>query len=163
MKSNKIAYMGLMIALAFVLSYIEVLIPFQIGIYGAKLGLANLVIVLALYRTGFRDALSLSVVRIFLVGITFGSLYGVLYSLVGTSLSLVFMYLLKSTKKFTIIGVSAVGGVMHNIGQLIVAVLLLQTFGVIYYASVLIVCGVITGIIIGIITQYVQEHLKHFI
>ena len=160
MKINKVAYMGVFIALAFVLSYIEMLIPFHIGAYGAKLGLANLVIVICLYRYGIKDAAILSIVRVVLVGLTFTSPVSMLYSLAGTCLSLLVMYILKKIGTFSVVGVSALGGVMHNLGQLFVAMVILGTSGLVYYSSVLVLCGILTGLLIGIISSYVLQHLK---
>ena len=104
MKTKKIAYLGLLIALAFVFSYIEFLIPVNVGIPGAKLGLANLVIIVALYTIKERDAFVLSVIRIILVGFTFANLASMLYSLAGGTLSFVAMVLAKRSKKLSLCG-----------------------------------------------------------
>ena len=98
MKTKKIAYLGLLIALAFVFSYIEFMIPVNIGVPGAKLGLANLVIIVALYTLNERDAFVLSMIRIVLVGFTFANLASMLYSLAGGILSYLAMVIAKRTK-----------------------------------------------------------------
>lgn len=150
MRKNKIAVFGVFTTLALIFSYVELLIPIQFGIPGAKLGLANLVIVLVLYKTDWKEALLLSVVRIILSGFIFGNLFAILYSLSGGILSLCVMGILKKTDKFSVIGVSIAGGVSHNIGQLAMAMLVVETYAVGYYLPVLLIAGVITGGLIGI-------------
>ena len=117
MKTRKIAYLGLLIALAFIFSYVEFLIPVNLGIPGAKLGLANLVIVVALYTLNGRDAFLLSMIRIVLVGFTFGNMASMLYSLAGGIMSFAVMAALKKLDCFSILGVSIAGGVCHNIAN----------------------------------------------
>ena len=157
MKINKVAVFGVFTALALIFSYIELLIPFEFGIPGAKLGLANLVIILVLYKTDWKEALLLSVVRIILSGFIFGSLSGILYSLSGGLVSLAVMALLKRTDKFSVIGVSMAGGVSHNMGQLFVAMLAVNTYAVSYYLPVLIIAGLITGTLIGIAAREILK------
>ena len=139
MKTKRIACLGLFIALAFVLSYVEFLLPLNIGIPGAKVGLANLVVMVALYTLGKKDAALLSFVRVVLVGLTFGNLAMLLYSLAGAILSFLAMLIAKRTKLFSITGVSVLGGVFHNVGQIIVAMLVLETGSLLYYLPFLIV------------------------
>lgn len=147
-------------ALALIFSYIETLIPFQIGIPGVKLGLANLIIVIALYKMRVRDALALSVVRILLAGFLFANLFSIIYSLAGGVLSLAVMAFLKKRGTFSVIGVSVAGGVFHNIGQLLVAMFVVETFSVAYYVPVLLVAGVITGCLIGIVSNEMLKRLS---
>lgn len=163
MKKNrrtKAAYLGVFTALALIFSYIETLIPFQIGIPGVKLGLANLIIVIALYKMRVRDALALSVVRILLAGFLFANLFSIIYSLAGGVLSLAVMAFLKKRGTFSVIGVSVAGGVFHNIGQLLVAMFVVETFSVAYYVPVLLVAGVITGCLIGIVSNEMLKRLS---
>lgn len=160
MKSRKIAFLGLLIALAFVLSYVEMLLPINIGIPGAKVGLANLVIMVALYTIGERNAFILSVVRVVLVGLTFGNLAMMIYSLAGAMLSFVAMLIAKRIKLFSVTGVSVVGGVFHNLGQIIVAIIVLDTASLIYYFPFLVVVGTISGIVIGIISGMIIERFR---
>lgn len=152
---QKAAYFGVFTALALIFSYVETLIPVNFGIPGAKLGLANLIIVIFLYKTNWREALLLSVVRIVLSGFIFGNLFAILYSLAGGILSLAVMALLQKSGKFSVIGVSIAGGASHNVGQLIVAMIVVETYQVGYYLPVLLVAGVITGALIGIISSQV--------
>ena len=160
MKTKKIAYLGLLIALAFVFSYIEFLIPVNIGIPGAKLGLANLVIIVALYTLKERDAFLLSMIRIVLVGFTFANLASMLYSLAGGILSFLAMLFAKRTKKLSITGVSVIGGVFHNVGQIIMAIWVVKTSSLIYYLPVLMVSGIAAGVAIGILGAMVTKRMK---
>lgn len=159
---NKAAYFGIMTSLALIFSYLETLIPVQFGVPGIKLGLANLIIVIVLFKTGWRDALLLSVTRIILAGFIFGNLFTILYSLAGGILSLTVMGMVKKTGKFSITGVSISGGVSHNIGQLFVAMAVVETYQVGYYFPVLMVSGVITGGVIGIISNEILKRIKNF-
>lgn len=161
MRTKKVAYLGLFIALAFVFSYIEFLIPVNIGVPGAKLGLANLVIIVALYLFGEKDAFVLSMVRIVLVGFTFANVASMLYSLAGACLSFLAMVLAKKLGLLSITGVSVLGGVFHNIGQIIVAILVLETASLIYYLPVLLVAGIASGVAIGVLGAMVTKRLKN--
>lgn len=156
---TRVAYFGVFTALALIFSYVESLIPFQIGIPGVKLGLANLIIVIALYKMSLREAYLLSVTRVVLAGLIFGSMFSILYSLAGALLSLTVMAFLKKSGGFSILGVSIAGGVMHNVGQLIVAMFVVQTFSVSYYIPVLLVAGLITGLVIGIAADSMLRRL----
>ena len=124
-----------------------------------KLGLANLVIVLALYKMGTGEAYLLSVVRVLLTGFLFGNYFSIIYSLAGGLLSLSVMALLRKNGGFSVMGVSLAGGVFHNIGQLIVAMLVVETFNVIYYVPVLLIAGMLTGLLIGIVSNEMLKRL----
>lgn len=158
---NRAAYFGVFTALALIFSYIETLIPIQFGVPGIKLGLANLIIVIVLYRTGWREALLLSVVRVVLAGFIFGNLFSIVYSLAGGILSLAVMALLKKTDRFSVIGISIAGGVCHNIGQLIIAMVVVETYQVGYYLPVLLIAGVITGAVIGAVAGEVLKRIRN--
>ncbi len=152
---KKTAYLGVMLALALICSYIEVLVPIPIGIPGIKLGLANIVIVFAMYSIGFKEALILSVARVTISGFMFGNVVAIAYSLAGGLLSLFVMYLLKKTDLLSCISISIAGGIMHNIGQMIIAMLLVDNYYVLYYVPVLMIAGFITGAAIGVVAQEV--------
>lgn len=158
-KTEKIAKLGLLTALALIASYIECLIPLPIGIPGVKLGLANMVTVWALYTLKPEEALAVNIMRIFLAGFLFGNLSMILYSLAGAALSFACMYLAKKSNLFSVVGVSIIGGITHNLGQLIVAVLVLETVSLIYYGPILLLSGLVTGFLIGIITEEVRKRL----
>lgn len=147
---KKAAYLGVFTALAMIFSYLESFIPIPIGIPGIKLGLANLLIVVALYKIGTREAFAISVIRIVLSGFIFSNLFSIIYSLAGGVLSFVVMNFLKKRGTFSIYGVSLAGGVFHNIGQLLIAMIVVETMSIVYYAPALMVAGVVTGLIIGI-------------
>ncbi len=158
---RKTALYGLLIALAFVLSYVESLLP-VFGIPGVKLGLANLVVVTALYALRPRDALVVACVRILLVGFTFGSPVSMLYSLAGGLLSFVVMALLRRLDRFSVIGVSVAGGVCHNLAQLAVAAMVLRTPPLVWYLPVLLVSGVLTGALIGVLVRLCLPKIARF-
>lgn len=157
MKIRKIALFGLLVALAFIFSYIEMLIPLPLPT-GVKLGAANIVVVTTLYLLGTKEALAVSMVRIVLSGLCFG-ISTVPYSLVGGLLSLGAMAGMKKSGRFGIPGVSVAGGVMHNIGQTLVAMALLGRKTAFYF-PVLFFAGIIAGILIGMISSVVLKKLQ---
>ena len=146
---RKTALYGLLVALAFIFSYLESLLPLSLGIPGIKLGLANGVTLTALYLLRPRDALAVSVLSILLAGLTFGSPMTMLYSLGGGLLSFGVMWLCHRTERFSVVGVSIAGGVSHNLGQLAVAAVALATPSIAWYVPVLLVAGLVTGGLIG--------------
>lgn len=156
---KKTAYLGLFLALALICSYVESLIPFSVGIPGVKLGLANIVVILMLYETQARFALLISILRIVLAGLLFGNLFSILYSLAGGLLSFLCMALLKQTGKFRIISVSAVGGITHNLGQILLAAVIVENKNLLYYFPLLLLAGIATGILIGITAQEILLRL----
>lgn len=158
-KAKKIALFGMMVALAFTFSYFESLIPLDFIAPGVKLGLANLVVVIALYLMKPGEAFSIAIIRIFLAGLTFGNAYSIAYSLCGGILSFLVMYLVRKTK-LSVIGVSMLGGICHNIGQIIVAAIVMGTSRIAYYLPVLLVAGLITGLLLGVISKLVIERFE---
>ena len=153
--AKKTALLGMLVALAFVLSYIETLIPINLGIPGAKLGLANLVVMVALYTLGTKEAFALSMVRILLTGLTFSSMAAMLYSFAGGLLSFAVMYLAA--------GVSVLGGISHNAGQIFVAMWVLDTATLIYYLPVLAITGIASGTVIGLLAVMVIRRVSGMI
>ena len=156
---SRVAYFGVFTALALIFSYVETLIPVNLGILGVKLGLANLIIVVALYKMRLSEAYLLSVVRVLLAGFIFGNYFSIIYSLAGGLLSLTVMAFLKKWGGFSLQGISIAGGVFHNIGQLIVAAVVVETFSVTYYFPVLLVAGLLTGLVIGIVAEMMLKRL----
>lgn len=156
---SKAAYFGVFTALALIFSYVETLIPVHFGIPGIKLGLANLLVVVFLYKRNAKEALLLSCVRIVLSGLMFANLFSILYSLAGGILSLAVMTFLKKKGTFSVMGVSIAGGVMHNLGQLLVAMLVVETCQVGYYFPVLLIAGTVTGMLIGLASNEVLKRL----
>lgn len=160
MKSREIARYALLTALALVLSWLESLVPIPGAPPGVKLGLGNLVVIFALYRLGPRQAAGLSLVRALLASVTFGNAYSLAYSLAGAAVSLLVMLGLKKTGKFSILGVSAAGGVGHNIGQIMVAMAVLRSGYVAGYLPVLLVSGVSAGVAVGLAGGLVAERVR---
>lgn len=161
--AGKIAVYGMLTALAMIFSFIETLIPLSIGIPGVKLGLANLVTIVCLYIMGPIGAITVSFLRILLVGLTFGNASMLMFSAAGGALSLICMILARKSGLLSTAGVSMIGGVMHNVGQLAVASRVVKTAGVFAYLPVLTAAGVITGIVIGIVAAAVIKRLKPLI
>lgn len=158
--SGKTAMYGMLVALAFLLSYIETLIPFSLGVPGIKLGLANLVVLVSLYLFGERQAFTISLVRILLAGLTFGSFSIMLYSLAGGILSFICMALGKRYTGLSVVGVSILGGITHNLGQILLAAVVLKTGALLYYLPVLLAAGTLAGVIIGILGGSLTARLQ---
>lgn len=160
MRAKRIAVYGLITALAMILSYIEHLIPMSFAVPGIKLGLANIVVVFAIYKLRFRDACVISLVRVLLSSILFGNVFSLAYSAAGAALSLAVMGLLFRSGHFGPAGVSVGGGLAHNAGQLIVAALVLETGRIVYYLPVLCFSGTVAGVFIGITAGLLIKRLK---
>lgn len=155
-----IAYFGLLLTLALILSYLESLIPIFVSVPGVKLGLANLVILICIYAFPPGDAFLLSVIRVLLAGLLFGNMFSILYSLAGAFLSLVIMLFAKKILKFGILGVSILGGIFHNVGQLCVAMLVVSNYRISYLFPYLMLSGILSGAIIGFVANSVVPYLK---
>ena len=149
MKTRRLTTLALPTAGAMILSYVESMLP-SLGIPGVKMGLANIAVIFALYRLGWKEALGISLVRVFMVSMLFGSMGALLYSLAGAALSLGVMALLKHTDRFSETGVSVAGGVAHNAGQILVAIALLGNVRLVYYYPVLVLSGVAGGVLTGL-------------
>ena len=155
-----VARVALMASLALIFSYVEAIIPYNPGIPGIKLGIANVVTVIALYKYGWKEAASVSVIRIIVAGLLFNGVFGMLYSLAGAVLSLIGMIGLKKTGLFSVIGVSMAAGVLHNMGQLFVAAALIEDLRIFFYFPVLLFSGIAAGILVGIISTMVLRVVK---
>ena len=160
MKTKKVAFLGLSIALAMVLSFVESQIPAFVAIPGIKVGLPNLVMVFLLYKVGWKETVIVSIIRVVLVSMLFGNVQTMAFSIAGAVLSLAGMILLKKLKFFSCIAVSVVGGVLHNVGQIAMACLITQTAGVVTYLPVLLVSGTIAGVVIGIVAGLLVKKLE---
>ena len=157
--TRRLALSAMLAALALIFSYVEALIPLPVPVPGIKLGIANLVIVMAIYKLGFRYAFTINCVRIFIAGLLFSGVFGMIYSFAGGVLSLLVMYLLQRTGWFSMVGVSMAGGVVHNLGQLITASLLVQSVRMMSYFSILLFSGLISGILIGVLASLTYRRL----
>ena len=160
LKVKRVVTFGILTALAMIFSYIETLIPLPFLIPGIKLWLANLVNIICLYTLGVLATFAVSIVRVILVGFTFGNLTMMIYSLAGAILSLLCMIIAKKTKLLSMTGVSIVGGIAHNVGQIIVAVRVVENVGVYSYLPVLMISGILTGKIIGILAALVIKRIS---
>ena len=161
LRTKKLALSAILAALAMILSYVEAMVPMPVPIPGIKLGLANLVILLAIYRLGFKYALAINCIRIFVTGLLFTGVFGILYSLAGGLLSLLVMYLMYRTEIFSMVGVSMAGGVAHNLGQLLTACLIMSNIRLMSYFAVLLFAGMGSGILMGIAAWLVCQRLPH--
>ncbi len=156
---KKLTFSALMAALALIFSYIEVLIPFNFGIPGIKLGIANLVVIIALYYLGAGYAFTINLIRVSVAGLLFNGLFGFCYSMAGALLSFGAMLLAKRTGLFSVTGVSICGGVFHNLGQILVAAFLISSLKIFAYFPVLIISGLISGTVIGIVSHLILKRL----
>ncbi|MDE6747593.1 MAG: Gx transporter family protein [Lachnospiraceae bacterium] len=156
---KKTVLLGFLLTISMILAYIESILPLAIGIPGVKLGLPNLVVVLLLYSYGKREALAVNLLRIMLTGFLFGNLYSIFYALAGAIFSFCVMAIVQKTGMFSIIGVSISGGVSHNIGQILVAMIVVETFAPAFYLPFLLIAGVITGLLIGIVSARVIMYM----
>lgn len=161
--AKRVAMAGIFVSLALIFSYVESLIPFNFGIPGIKLGLANVVVVTGLYLMKLPDVCLISLIRIFVSGLLFGNMMSLIYSLSGGILSLIVMLLLKRTNKFSVIGVSISGAVCHNIGQIAAAIIVTGVPVIIYYLPALMGVGIITGAVMGIIASRILAILTRSI
>lgn len=158
---NKItALCGVFIALAMILSYLENLIPINVAVPGVKLGLANLVTIVSLFKLGLKPTIVISIGRIVLSGVLFGNVTVIIYSLAGAFLSILVMFFVKKIKIFTVTGVSICGAVAHNFGQIIVAALILENANIMYYMLVLAAIGALAGTAIGILSGIILKNIR---
>lgn len=151
MKTSKLSLLALSVSLAMILSFVESQIPAMVAIPGVKVGLANIVVVFALYKLGWKEAVVISLTRVFLVGLLFGNGISILYSITGATVSFAAMVLLKQAKVFSTMAVSVAGGVLHNLGQIAMACVIMGTDVLRYYAPFLILSGTLAGIAIGVL------------
>lgn len=154
--ARKISVISMFSAFAILAAYVESFIP-SIGVPGAKLGLANIAVILALYILDAESAIIIDVVRIVIVGLLFGSLISISFALAGAFVSLTVMIVLKKFFNFSIITVSIFGGFFHNVGQIIVAKILVDSYSILIYLPVLLIVGIVTGLIIGILAKLLYE------
>ena len=157
--AKNIAMLALLIALAVLMGDVESLIPLNFGIPGITIGLCNIVILIVLLQYSWKEALAVSVVRILAVGFLFGNLFSIVYSLSGAVLSILVMTLLLKSGRFGLLGVSAAGGCVHNIGQLLVAKIVLPGLPLLWYTPVLMFAGLATGALVAVIVYEVMIRL----
>ena len=160
-KTRKIALLGVLTSVALVLSYLEVMLPpISTAVPGIKMGLPNIIIIFMLYKFGLKEAVTVSLIRVFIVALLFGNIMTLAYSVAGAVLSLGLMTLFKRINLFSQIGVSIIGGISHNLGQILVAIFLFDTIQIGYYMIVLSITGTIAGVLIGIISSILVKKLE---
>ena len=160
-ETKRLVLLAMLTAVAMILSYVESLLP-SVGIPGVKMGLANIAVIFALFRFGWKEAAALSLVRVVLVSLLFGSVGAMLYSLAGAVLSLAVMALLRRIDRFSTVGVSVAGGVAHNAGQILMAMLILQTKQLFGYLPVLAVSGIAGGVLTGLAAALLIRRIPEF-
>ena len=148
--TKRITYTGMFVAIAMVFSYLESMIPVNIAIPGIKLGLANMVTIVVMYRLRIADAWIVSLVRVMLSSLLFGNMAIMIYSMAGAVLSLLVMSLCSKKDLFGLLGTSILGGVSHNAGQIVMAAFLMKSGNIMLYISVLCISGTIAGVCIGL-------------
>lgn len=158
-RTKRLTVSAMFATLALIFTYVEVLLPINLGIPGVKPGLANLVIILALYNMDFKYSMTINLVRIFLSGLLFSGVFAMLYSLSGGVLSLTVMWLLKKSDRFSMVGVSMAAAVTHNLGQLLVAAAVVSNLRLFIYYPVLLFSGIVAGIGIGVIAYIINDKL----
>lgn len=162
-KSKKVALLGVLTSVALVLSYIEAILPpIWSAVPGIKMGFPNIVIIFLLYRFGVKEAAIVSFIRIFIVALLFGNVMTLAYSVAGAFLSIVLMAICKKTNAFSTVGTSIVGGVAHNLGQILVAIFLFDTIQIGYYMAVLAVTGTVAGVFIGLAGVFLLKRLEKY-
>ena len=160
-KTKRLVLLAMLTAVAMILSYVESLLP-SVGIPGVKMGLANIAVIFALFRFGWKEAAALSLVRVVLVSLLFGSVGAMLYSLAGAVLSLAVMALLRRIDRFSTVGISVAGGVAHNAGQILMVMLILQTKQLLGYLPVLAVSGIAGGVLTGLAAALLIRRIPEF-
>lgn len=160
MSTKKTAFLGICITFSIILSYVESMIGPLFSIPGVKMGLANIVIMVLFYKLGTKEAVAVSLIRIFLVAVLFGSVVSMLYSLAGAFFSITGMYVTKKKNMLSPVGVSVVGGVLHNVGQIATACFLMETSQIAYYLPFLIISGTVSGVLIGYCAFLIVDKLK---
>lgn len=162
-KTKKVALLGVLTSVALVLSYIEAILPpIWSAVPGIKMGFPNIVIVFILYRFGVKEAAIVSFIRIFIVALLFGNVMTLAYSCAGAFLSIVLMAIFKKINAFSVVGTSIVGGVAHNLGQILVAIFLFDTVQIGYYMAVLAITGTIAGVFIGLTGAFLLKRLEKY-
>ena len=158
--SRKLAMLALLTALAILIGYVESLIPLNFGIPGIKPGLCNIVILITMMLFSWREALIVSAARVLVIGFLFGNLFSILYGLTGTVLSILVMAFLFEMEIFGMLGISAAGGTIHNIGQLLVAKAVLPALPLLWYTPVLIFAGMATGALVGLLVHEIWQRTR---
>lgn len=161
MNTKKLTALSLSVALALLLSFIESQIPPFVAVPGIKVGLSNIVTVFLLYTYGWREAGCVSIIRVCLSSLLFGSAVSLIYALSGAVLSFFVMILLKKLPVFSEMGVSVAGGVFHNAGQIICACIIMENAKISAYLPLLVISGTVAGAVVGIVSGLLVKKLKN--
>ena len=160
--ARQVAFLGMCTSCALILSYIELLLPPISAVApGIKMGLANVMTLFVMYRAGIKPAVAVLAFRIFLSSLLFGNAVSLIYSTIGGVLSFLIMIVMKKTGKFSPVGVSTAGGVVHNVGQILGAVLLMKTPEISYYFPILVISGTLAGIFVGVLGTFLLKTLQN--
>lgn len=158
--TQEIAFLGLFVSLSMILSYLESLIPVYLGAPGIKTGLANLFVLLLLMKKRVREAVIVNLLRIILSGFLFGNFFSIVYSIAGAALSMTVMYGMIFGVRLHPVMASVAGGIAHNLAQLAVALLILDTNAMLYYLPVLVLAGGISGVFNGVLAEFLKPYLR---
>ena len=161
--TKKLTTLSILVSVAMILSYVESLVPPLVAVPGVKLGLSNIATVFALYTLGAPAAVTVSLLRVMLSSLLFGNFVSLIYSLSGAILALSFMVLLRRTAAFSSVGVSVVGGVAHNAGQIIAACIVMENAAISLYLPPLILSGTVAGVAIGIASGVLIKKTEKFL
>lgn len=163
MKTKQITQLGMLLSISLVLGYLESLLPVMAAVPGVKIGLANIVTMLVLYRYGGKQAFFIMLLRVTMAGFLYSGVTGILYGLMGGVCCLIVMALLKRCPLFSILGVSMAGAISHNAGQIIAAVLVMENAAIFYYLPILCISGVLSGLLVGYLSHLlIKWHFKNF-
>ncbi len=161
MNTQRIAKTGMLLSISLVLSYLEMLLPVLVAVPGVKIGLANIITMFLLYRTDMKRTLAFTCVRVLIAGILFSGVSGIIYSLSGGIFCVVVMSLLKRCSIFSVLGVSMAGAIAHNMGQIFIAILIMENIHIVYYLPVLCISGVISGLLVGYLAFMIMERYRN--
>ncbi len=159
MKTKRIAYIAILTSMALILSYFERMIPPPVPIAGVKFGLANIIILISIHIISYKDSFNIMLLKVFTISLLFTGLTGLLFGFLGGCLSFFSMVLFKKTNLFSIIGISMIGGVMFNVGQICASYILIPNISIFYYLPVLLIFGLISGALTGIVSYYTIKKL----
>ncbi len=161
-RTQKLTLLAMLLSLALILGYIEHLVPIITTVPGVKLGLSNIVLLICLYAIGAKETIALMLLKVLLSAFLFSGFSMMLYALAGGILSVLAMLLGRYMLKLSLIGTSVLGGVFHNIGQILLAILVLNQPLLLYYMGILMIVGTVTGLLTGLVAQLVLKHVKVF-
>lgn len=161
-KTKKLVFLSLLVAAALALSIVESMLPIPILVPGAKLGLTNIIGLITIVLFGFKEAMIVAILRSITFAVATGSISSLFYSLSGAILSTIVMYLVYKflSNYFSLIGVSITGAISHNVAQLGVASIIMESIKIFYYLPVMVLISLFTGYFVGLASIYISNNLK---